>query len=114
MATALIDRAKQGRELRPCAVAMIHSIRVVFVVGSESLEQSVNRVVLNVELARRHQAAVLSKQKKDQPHQHCEQAGVDGIRVSFENLAKQLALSSFVGRLKPSQEFIERIQNLLR
>ena len=69
----------------------------MLVVGAQVLEQSMDRIVSNVKLARRHQSPIFGEQQEDQSHQHSEQAGVNIVGMTFEH----------------SQQFVQRVEHLL-
>ncbi|MCC7494461.1 MAG: hypothetical protein IT204_19040 [Fimbriimonadaceae bacterium] len=114
VAAAAVDRAEQGHELGPAAVALVHRVGVALAVGAQPLEQAVDRVVAQVERRARQQAAVFGVEQEHQAHQHRQQAGVDRVRVVAQRLGQQLAVGRRVGRLEAAQQLVQRFEHLTR
>ena len=83
VAAAGVDGAEKGEELGPGAVALVHEVRVVFVIGAEFLEESLNRVVLLIEFAGRHEAAVFGVEEEDEAQEGGDEAAVDFLGVAL-------------------------------
>ena len=86
MATAFIDQAKQGEELRPGPIAQIHRIRVPTHILPQPLEESGDRVVVGVDRITRQQSPVFGIQDEHQPHEHGQEASIHMVGIGGQRL----------------------------
>ena len=86
-AIAGVDKAEQGQEAMPSAVALVHRVGVQRRVFQKSGVKGAHAVALVVEgprhrvVARGDQGAVLGIEQEHQPHQHGEQAAIHMLRL---------------------------------
>ena len=109
-----MDCAEECQELCPGAIAVIHGVGVVFIVGTQAFEEAMDRIMAHVEIRAGHEAAVLGIEQKHHSHEDIEQAAVDIIRVLGKDLTQELTAGAFIGCLEAAQELIERIEDLSR
>ena len=81
MPCALIDEPEEDHKSRPGAIPLVHRVWVVRLVLSQTLKQPVHGVVVDEDLVRREQVAVLGVQNEDETKQDREQTGIDLVRV---------------------------------
>ena len=112
VAAAVVDQPEERQQLRPRAVARVHRVRIARLVLPQPLEQPGHRVVLLVDIARRHQPAVLGVEDEHQPHQRGEQPAVHLVRLFAQHLREQLALRIVVRALESADQFPQRLEHL--
>ncbi len=100
---AVMDQAEQRQQPCPGAEALVHRVGIAAGVGSQPLEQAGDGIVVGVDGAGRHQAAVLGVEQEDEPQQHAEQTGVDLVRIAGQHVAQQVAVPLIVRRLEAAE-----------
>ena len=109
---AIVKQPGQGDDLRPCAVAAVHGVRILTGVGAEAFIQTGNGIVLQPGFVRAHQTAVFGVENEDHAHERGEHAAVDVVRVMPEGFAENIAMRCAVGFLKAADQFVQRAQHL--
>lgn len=112
VATAAVDDSEQGQQPGPCAVAGVHLVGELLVVGAELLEQAVDGVMAEIGTAAGHEAAVLGEQEEDEAQEDGEEALVDLVGVVAEGVVEDAALD-VVGGLEPAEDFVQGEEDLL-
>ena len=88
---AIVKQPGQGDNLRPRAVAAVHGVRILAVVGTEAFIQTGNGIVLQPGFVGAHQAAVFGVENEDHAHQRGEHAAVNVVGVMLECVGENLA-----------------------
>src|SRR5581483_4092240 len=105
---------EEREQLRPCAEPMVHGIWIPFGIGTESLEKTVHRVIAHVEPAGWQQATILGEQSEHETKQDSNEATVNVRWFASGQPSQEFAADPLVGSLEAAQQFIQRVQNLLR
>ena len=100
VATAIVNEATKGDDLRPCSVPLVHRVRVEGCVFPQALKQAGNGVVAEVHGVCRKQTAVLGVQHENKAHQRGEQRAVYIGGGVAQNLPEQLAVAGLIRGLE--------------
>ena len=92
---------------------MIHRVGVVLGIATKPLEQAVDSIVSDVEIAAGHEAAVFCIEQEYQPHENSQQAVVDGVGMLGQNVAEQIAVGSAISALEATQQLVKGVEHLL-
>jgi hypothetical protein len=86
-----VDGTEKSEELGPSGEALVHGVRIAFVIGPQALEEPLDGIVPLVEIARGHETAVFCIEEEDNAQQSGNEAAVDFLRITLPGFCEEFA-----------------------
>ena len=111
---AIVDDAEERQQLRPRPESLIHRVGVQSGILAQALVEPRERVVADERFVVREHPALLGVQEEDEAQEDREQGVVHAVGVFPELVPEELTPRGVIRSLEAAQEFVERVEHLLR